>query len=167
MTLTLSEANRVAAGGREFEARNIVLATGSKPRPLDFPGAEHLATSDDVLNMNALPDSIVFIGGGVIALEFAHVLVRAGSRVTILEAATGLLPAMERGAVETLLRETERLGISIVTGVGVERIERMDEYENFWPAGAPSDGPDGVCGPCSEIFFHPNGIGRAPTRTAP
>jgi alanyl-tRNA synthetase len=39
-------------------------------------------------------------------------------------------------------------------GLPPARIERMDEYENFWPAGAPSDGPDGVCGPCSEIFYH-------------
>ena len=38
-----------------------------------------------------------------------------------------------------------------------DRIRRDDEYENFWPAGAPSDGPDGVCGPCSEIFYHPDG----------
>jgi len=42
-------------------------------------------------------------------------------------------------------------------GLSAERIQRMDEYENFWPAGAPSDGPDGVCGPCSEIFYHPGG----------
>ncbi len=37
-----------------------------------------------------------------------------------------------------------------------DRIERMGENDNFWPAGAPSQGPDGVCGPCSEIFFHPD-----------
>ena len=40
-------------------------------------------------------------------------------------------------------------------GLPPDRVTRMDEYDNFWPAGAPSDGPDGVCGPCSEIFFHP------------
>ncbi|HJT34623.1 MAG TPA: alanine--tRNA ligase [Pirellulales bacterium] len=40
-----------------------------------------------------------------------------------------------------------------------ERIERMGEDDNFWPAGAPSKGPDGVCGPCSEIFFHPGSGG--------
>ncbi|HEY2412905.1 MAG TPA: alanine--tRNA ligase [Pirellulaceae bacterium] len=40
-------------------------------------------------------------------------------------------------------------------GLPVNRIERMDEADNFWPASAPSQGPDGVCGPCSEIYFHP------------
>ena len=41
--------------------------------------------------------------------------------------------------------------------VPTNRLRRDDEHENFWPAGAPSDGPDGVCGPCSEIFYHPAG----------
>mgnify|MGYP002623815783 CR=1 FL=1 len=42
-------------------------------------------------------------------------------------------------------------------GLSNDRIERLDEDENFWPASAPSEGPDGVCGPCSEIFYHPDG----------
>ena len=42
-------------------------------------------------------------------------------------------------------------------GLSADRIERFGEDDNFWPAGAPSQGPDGVCGPCSEIFFHPPG----------
>lgn len=41
-------------------------------------------------------------------------------------------------------------------GLSLEQIRRLDEKENFWPASAPSLGPDGVCGPCSEIFFHPD-----------
>ena len=41
-------------------------------------------------------------------------------------------------------------------GLSLDRIERLGEHDNFWPAGAPTDGPDGVCGPCSEIFFHPD-----------
>jgi alanyl-tRNA synthetase len=41
-------------------------------------------------------------------------------------------------------------------GLKTERIERCGEDENFWPANAPSQGPDGVCGPCSEIYFHPD-----------
>ncbi|MCH7728664.1 MAG: alanine--tRNA ligase, partial [Planctomycetes bacterium] len=39
-------------------------------------------------------------------------------------------------------------------GLPSSKIERMGEDDNFWPAGAPSQGPDGVCGPCSEIFYH-------------
>ncbi len=48
------------------------------------------------------------------------------------------------------------------TDVGLDpsRIARKDELENFWPAGAPTHGPDGVCGPCSEIYFHPPGGGE-------
>ena len=41
-------------------------------------------------------------------------------------------------------------------GLSLKQIQRLDEKENFWPASAPSKGPDGVCGPCSEIFFHPD-----------
>jgi alanyl-tRNA synthetase len=46
-------------------------------------------------------------------------------------------------------------------GLPTSRIERMGEDDNFWPAGAPSKGPDGVCGPCSEIFFQPAGGGKS------
>ena len=41
-------------------------------------------------------------------------------------------------------------------GLPKDRIQRLGEHDNFWPAGAPTDGPDGVCGPCSEIFYHPD-----------
>jgi alanyl-tRNA synthetase len=45
-------------------------------------------------------------------------------------------------------------------GLDASRIRRDDEHENFWPAGAPSHGPDGVCGPCSEIYYHPPSGGK-------
>jgi alanyl-tRNA synthetase len=43
-------------------------------------------------------------------------------------------------------------------GIAADRITRMGEDDNFWPAGAPTHGPNGVCGPCSEIFYHADGI---------
>jgi alanyl-tRNA synthetase len=45
-----------------------------------------------------------------------------------------------------------------VVGIPAERIQRMGEDDNFWPAGAPTHGPNGVCGPCSEIFYHGDGV---------
>ena len=56
-----------------------MIAGGSKPRPLSIPGAQHMVTSDNMLSESKRPDSVIFIGGGVISLEFGHVYARAGS----------------------------------------------------------------------------------------
>ncbi len=62
----------------------------------------------------------------------------------------------DRLTVTVYLDDDEAFGIwENKVGLPAGRIRRDDEYENFWPAGAPSEGPDGVCGPCSEIFYHP------------
>ncbi|MCU0962883.1 MAG: alanine--tRNA ligase [Pirellulaceae bacterium] len=65
----------------------------------------------------------------------------------------GIDPA--RLSVSVYLDDDEAAGIWLEqVGLPSSRIERMGESDNFWPARAPSDGPDGVCGPCSEIFYH-------------
>ncbi len=61
-----------------------------------------------------------------------------------------------RLSVTVYLDDDEAAGIwQNEIGLPPARIQRLDEKENFWPASAPSSGPDGVCGPCSEIYFHP------------
>ena len=116
--------NAARVGDRMIEARHIVIATGSKPRPLPFPGAEHMITSDDILNERDLPRDVVFIGGGVIALEFGHVYARAGAKVTILEVLPQLLPAMDADAVQQVRTESERIGIEVRTEAAVKHIVR-------------------------------------------
>ncbi|MDB4731823.1 alanine--tRNA ligase-related protein, partial [bacterium] len=62
----------------------------------------------------------------------------------------------ERLSVTVYLDDDEGFNIwEKEIGLPKERIQRLDEDENFWPAEAPSKGPDGVCGPCSEIYYHP------------
>jgi glutathione reductase (NADPH) len=70
------------------------------------------------------PQNVVFVGGGVIALEFGHVYARAGSKVTILEVLPRLLPALDADAVEEVRKESERIGIAVHTGVKVKRVEK-------------------------------------------
>ena len=109
--------NAVRVGNRTIEAQHIVIATGSRPRPLPIPGAELMITSDEVLSEREQPGSVVFVGGGVIALELSHVYARAGTKVTILEALPRLLPALDEDAVEQIRSESERIGIEVHAGV--------------------------------------------------
>lgn len=122
---SFSSPNTIRVGDRTLEAKHIVIATGSKPRPLPIPGAGHMITSDEMLSDRQLPRSVVFVGGGVISLEFGHVYARAGTEVTILEALPQLLPAMDADAVAQLQGESERIGIRIKTGVSVNKIEPL------------------------------------------
>ncbi|MFT5506832.1 MAG: glutathione reductase (NADPH) [Gammaproteobacteria bacterium] len=70
---------------------------------------------------------IVIIGGGIIAMEFSHVYARAGTKVTILEITPRLLPRMDADAVDQIREESERIGISIETGVQVKSVEKRGE----------------------------------------
>src|SRR4051794_31784512 len=96
----------IEVGDRRLQAKHIVIATGSKPRPLSIPGAEYMITSDEILSQRELPETVIFIGGGVISLEFGHVYARAGAGVTILEALPQLLPAMDTDAVACIQAES-------------------------------------------------------------
>lgn len=115
--------NAVDVSGTALEAEHVVVATGSKPRALPIPGAEHMITSDEVLSERTLPAEVVFVGGGVIAMEFSHVYARAGARVTILEVAPRLLGNMDEDAVAQMRKESERIGVTVETGVSVDSIE--------------------------------------------
>ena len=120
-------ASAIEVDGERIEADNFVIATGSITRPLSIAGAEHLITSDEVLSERELPEDVVFIGGGVIAMEFSHVYARAGARVTILEMAPRLLPRLDSDAVNAIRGESERIGIDTRTAVQVEAIEKVGE----------------------------------------
>ncbi len=118
-----ADAGLVEVDDKRIAADKVVIATGSRPRALPIPGFEHAITSDDILVMSELPESLVFIGGGVIALEFGHVFARAGVDVIILEAMNRLLPRMEPDLVAELEKESRRIGIEVHKDVRVTSIE--------------------------------------------
>ena len=106
-------------------ARTVVIATGAKPAPLAFPGAELVITSDDFLGLSALPRRILFIGGGYISLEFAHVARAAGAAVTILHRGERILKRFEGEVVARLTASAHAQGIIIVTGINACSFERL------------------------------------------
>jgi len=74
----------VDVDGVVLHGEHVVVATGARPMDLAFEGHEHVITSDDFLDLDALPSPIVFVGGGYVSFELAHVSARFGAEVHIV-----------------------------------------------------------------------------------
>jgi len=98
---------KLRVGGEDIEADHFVIATGAQPATLNFPGAEHLITSEQFLELDALPRRIAFVGGGYISFEFAHVAARAGAEATILHCGPRPLVGFDPDLVEVLVTASE------------------------------------------------------------
>ncbi len=119
--------NAVTIGEHHVTARNVLVATGSVPRTLSIQGAEHLTTSDTLLELRAAPASLVFVGAGVIAFELSHVFARLGTKVTLLEVAPRPLGPFDEEAVQHLVDATRAIGIDVHTNVAIHAIEPRAE----------------------------------------
>jgi dihydrolipoamide dehydrogenase len=119
------DAQTVVANGEEYAAKDIVIATGSKPAILPIPGAdsEIVLTSTDILNLAELPESICVIGGGVIGLEMASFLHRFGVEVTVLEYVPQVLPNFDAEISKRLKMLLTKQGIKIETDAQVTAID--------------------------------------------
>jgi glutathione reductase (NADPH) len=106
--------------------RFVLIATGQKPADLKIPGTEHLTDSEEFLELDQLPPRIVFIGGGYIAFEFAHIALRAGAQVTIVHRGERPLPLFDPDLVDRLVKQTRELGADIQLGSEAIGIEKHD-----------------------------------------
>lgn len=88
--------------GTKLTADRFLIATGGRPRELSFDGAEHVTRSDEFLELESMPEHVVFIGGGYISMEFAGVVARAGSRVTVIEKNDQILSGFDPDLVNQL-----------------------------------------------------------------
>lgn len=116
--------NELQIDGETLTAKNIVIATGLKPRPLEFKGNKHLLLSEDFLSLKELPKEIIFLGAGYIGMEFAHMAARAGSKVTVLEHGERPLKPFDADLVADLTKGSKGLGINYVFNAEVQQIEK-------------------------------------------
>jgi len=113
-TAKFNSKNSIIVNGKEYFAKKIVLATGSKPRKLKIPGVEKIKylNNESVFNINHLPKNILFIGGGPIGLELGQALNRIGSKVSILETGPKFLSKENPEISKVLFEELKKEGIS-------------------------------------------------------
>lgn len=113
----------VEVNGESMTADRIVIATGSSAASLPVPGAYEAVSSDGLLSLEAVPDSLAIIGGGVIGLEFASIFSALGSRVTVIEYFKEVLPQFDKDVAKRLRMSMTAAGVTFVTGAEVTAIE--------------------------------------------
>src|SRR5262249_18850661 len=106
-----------------LQGRFMVIASGAAPAALHIPGEEHLATSEQFLELDDIPRRIVFVGGGYIAFEFAHIAAGAGAGVTILHRGKGPLELFDPDLVDRAVARTRELGINIELETPVQAVD--------------------------------------------
>lgn len=114
-----------------IQSENILIATGAKPAKLNIAGEENVVTSDEFLDLDKLPKNILFIGGGYISFEFAHLAARAGSEVTILHRGKTPLGGFDPDLVNILLKRTNEIGINVKLESSVKKIDTKDNGRKF------------------------------------
>ncbi len=121
--------NQIQVGDNVLAGRNIVIATGAMPAKLALPGAEHLIDSTQFMELEQLPHRIIFVGGGYIAFEFAHVAARAGSQVQVLHRGNRPLKGFDPDLVEKLVEVGRQVGIDLRLNTEVTAIRKdKDRY---------------------------------------
>lgn len=125
----LTSANTVSAGGEEYTADNIIIATGSRPKmlPIDGIGLPGVLDSTGLLAIDTLPRRLCIIGAGVIGLEFASVFRSFGSEVSVIEYMKECLPPYDADISRRVRKTMEKRGVKFTMQAGVTGISQTGD----------------------------------------
>jgi glutathione reductase (NADPH) len=123
----LIDAHTVQVGGRTLTAQHILIATGGWPMVPDFPGAEHVITSNEAFHLERLPRRVTIVGGGYIAVEFCSIFNGLGSAVRLVHRGSQLLRGFDHDLGRVLAEEMAQKGIALTLNSRVERVSRAGE----------------------------------------
>lgn len=135
--------NSLEINGQPVTAKFFHIATGARPATLEIDGEELLITSTDFLELKQKPKRVVFVGGGFIAMEFAHISARAGAtKVTVLQQGKRPLVLFDPDLVDILMDATRKMGIDLLCEARVEKVEKSEA--GFVVSFSTPDGPQTV-----------------------
>lgn len=120
-------ATTIEVNGTHYQGKYVLIATGARPRVIDLPGADLLIDSTGFMELEVLPERILFVGGGFVSFEFAHIAARAGSNVQIIDHNDRPLRAFDPDLVDKLVQHTGDLGIGFHPRTDLLSIEKSGE----------------------------------------
>ena len=143
--------------GERFTAGSFVIATGSIVAPSPLPQLEDVGylTSDTALSLTRLPKSLIVLGGGAVAVEFAQFFARFGLRVTMIQRSPHILHAFDEDAIDELEKVLRREGVNLYTGTRLLDARRVGNEKEI----AFEHGGQTVRARAEELLF---ALGRAP-----
>ena len=113
--------------GESYQFEHAIIATGSRPIELpNFPFGDNILDSTGLLALEELPQSITMIGGGYIGMELAMAFASMGSKVTVIEGMDRVLGGFEADLIKPVLKEADRLGMTIVTNAKAVSSKEVD-----------------------------------------
>lgn len=122
---TFKDARTVTVDGIDYEADDIIIATGSSSKMSPVEGIDNprVITSTEALNFQTLPAEIVIIGAGVIGMEFASILSRFGAKVSVIEYLKECLPVIDKDIAKRVRKQIEKLqGVTFYMDSAVKAI---------------------------------------------
>ena len=127
---SLVDEHSVIINGITITAERILIATGGWPSVPDFPGNEHVITSNEAFFLDALPEKIVIVGGGYIAVEFAGIFHGLGVDTTLIYRGPLFLRGFDHDLRENLAEEMHKKGINLLFNTNIEAIEKNKNKYN-------------------------------------
>ncbi|MCH8262053.1 MAG: glutathione-disulfide reductase [Proteobacteria bacterium] len=124
---TLVDANTVVVDSKHYSAERILIATGGWPSIPDIPGKEHVVSSNEVFFLETLPEKIIIVGGGYIAVEFAGILNGLGVDTTLLYRGPLFLRGFDQDVREFMAEEMRKKGIQLKFEINIDCIEKIDK----------------------------------------
>ncbi|HXA49404.1 MAG TPA: dihydrolipoyl dehydrogenase [Candidatus Acidoferrum sp.] len=114
------------SGVQTLEAKNIIIATGSEARMLPGlePDPDYILTNIEILDLNAVPKSLIIIGAGAVGVEFASIFKRFGTDVTVVEMLPRIVPVEDEDISKELERNFKKQKIRVETGAKAENIQK-------------------------------------------
>ena len=115
---------RIQPGDRTVRAKTILIATGGRPVVPDLPGAGHAITSNEAFHLERMPSSIVIVGGGYIAVEFAGIFNGLGAETTLLYRGTKILRGFDEDLRDSLTQELFKRGVDVRCNARIASIDK-------------------------------------------
>jgi glutathione reductase (NADPH) len=135
------DSHTIAVGDSQYEAQQIVIATGGRPTVPEIPGAEHGITSDGFFELESRPQRVLIAGSGYVAVELAGVLNGLGSEVQLAVRKDGVVRSFDSMLGEQLMEAMQKDGVTIETRAIPAAVEKSDDGMLLHTADGRSLGP--------------------------